>query len=453
MERKEFLRSIQTCRGKLNRAELIKNLVFSFCVGAGVGILFQIVAFVVPFYWANCYSLMALVVGALTAIIISFCKRKSLYQAALYMDSFGFRERIVTAYEHLDEEGEMVGLQREDAMKQLQAHKERIKVPLLKSRKALSIMCLLLLTMVVMMFIPSEMKKQAAELHMVREEAKEKEQELEEVLEEMEELAQESLTPEQLAALQEMMESLQSSMQEYQNAESMEMVETANQKLDYKYDNMQQQLADMSALMQSGANISPQSIQAMQEMAERLQELGENPGMNGTPSLAGNQGQNGEQSGNDQNGENSNGQEQNQGNSPNGNGQGQGTENGQGGGAGNGQGQGQGNGQGNGQGQGNSPGNGAGGGNGRGEGSASTPHDYVSIPNEIMDSGNLTGVANGHEDSDFFRTQNGFSWEGNHVSHEAVIGSYEQNAYEGIAAGKYPSGMEEVIKEYFASFN
>lgn len=469
MERKEFLRSIQTCRGKLNRAELIKNLVFSFCVGAGVGILFQIVAFVVPFYWANCYSLLALLIGALTAIIISFCKRKSLYQAALYMDSFGFRERIVTAYEHLDEEGEMVGLQRKDAMKQLQAHKERIKVPLLKSWKAPSIMCLLLLTMVVMMFIPSEMKKQAAELHMVREEAKEKEQELEEVLEDMEELAQESLTPEQLAALQEMMESLQSSMQEYQNAESMEMVGTANQKLDYKYDNMQQQLVDMSALMQSGANISPQSIQAMQKMAERLQELGENPGMNGMPSLAGNQGQNGEQTGDDRNGngtgdkqnqgqnstesgqtgENNNGQGQNHGNTPNGNGQGQGTENGQSGGTGNGQGQG----QGNGQSQGNGPGNGEGSGNGRGEGSSSTPHDYVSIPNEIMDGGNLTGVANGHEDSDFFRTQNGLSWEGNHVSHEAVIGSYEQNAYEGIAAGRYPSGMEEVIKEYFASFN
>ena len=70
-----------------------------------------------------------------------------------------------------------------------------------------------------------------------------------------------------------------------------------------------------------------------------------------------------------------------------------------------------------------------------------------------MDAGNLNGSANGHENSDFFRTQNGISWEGNHVSHEAVMGTYEQKAYEGIAAGRYPSGMEEVIKEYFASFN
>ena len=45
------------------------------------------------------------------------------------------------------------------------------------------------------------------------------------------------------------------------------------------------------------------------------------------------------------------------------------------------------------------------------------------------------------------------SWEGTHISYEAVIGSYEQNAYEGIATGRYPSGMESVIKDYFASFN
>ena len=45
------------------------------------------------------------------------------------------------------------------------------------------------------------------------------------------------------------------------------------------------------------------------------------------------------------------------------------------------------------------------------------------------------------------------NWEGKPVSYQQVIGSYEQNAYEGIATGQYPSGMEDVIKEYFASFN
>ncbi|MBQ2804074.1 MAG: hypothetical protein IJF07_09285 [Lachnospiraceae bacterium] len=77
----------------------------------------------------------------------------------------------------------------------------------------------------------------------------------------------------------------------------------------------------------------------------------------------------------------------------------------------------------------------------------------MSVPNGIVDSGNLTGNATNHDDSDYFRAQNGLSWEGTPVSYEQVIGSYEENAYEGIATGRYPSGMENVIKEYFASFN
>ncbi|MCH5255147.1 MAG: hypothetical protein J1F41_09490, partial [Lachnospiraceae bacterium] len=92
-------------------------------------------------------------------------------------------------------------------------------------------------------------------------------------------------------------------------------------------------------------------------------------------------------------------------------------------------------------------------GSGRGTGSTNIPHDYVSIPNDVADSENLTGNSVDHDNSEYFRAQNGLSWEGTHMSHEAVIGSYEQNAYEGIAAGRYPSGMENVIKEYFSSFN
>ena len=71
----------------------------------------------------------------------------------------------------------------------------------------------------------------------------------------------------------------------------------------------------------------------------------------------------------------------------------------------------------------------------------------------MADSGNLSGNVGGHETSEYFRAQNGLNWEGAHTSYEEVIGSYEQNAYEGIAAQRYPSGMEDIIKEYFAGFN
>ncbi len=223
------------------------------------------------------------------------------------------------------------------------------------------------------------------------------------------------------------------------------MLAAASQKLDYKYQNMADQMSSLAQSLQNGASVSAASLEAMQEMAQQLQKMGGQQlaqnGQNGNGNNGQNgQGENGQNGQNGQNGNGNNGQ-----NGQNGNGQGGQGQNGQSG-QGNGQ---DGDGQG-GQGNGNGDGNG---GNGRGTGSSDNAHDYVSVPNAIADSENLTGNAGNHDDSDFFRAQNGLSWEGEHISHEAVIGSYEQNAYEGISAGKYPSGMEDIIKEYFASFN
>lgn len=460
MERKEFLETIRACRRRLNRAECLKILVFALSIGAGVGILFQMVAFVVPFYYANLYTGLAILLAALTAFVAAYLRRSTMKQAALLMDSFGFKERIVTAYEHLDEPGEMVRLQREDAMGQLKAHKERIRIKVLPSPKRMVCMSGLLLLLLGMAIMPSETKEQARLLHEIKEQAQEKAKEIEEVVEGLKALEQEALSPEQLAALQEMIESMQASIQEYEQATSAEMLAAANGKLGYKYENMSSQLSDLAGTLQSGATVSAATAESMQAMADKLQEMSGNT-PSGNQSLASNQGQNGQNSGqstgNGQNSQSGNGQDGSQNGQNNGqSGQSGNGQNGQGGGqSGDGQ-NGQGNGQSgdgqNGQGGGQN-GQGSGSGSGRGEGSSNTSHDYVSIPNAIIDNGNLTGNAQNHDNSDFFRTRNGLSWEGKPVSYEAVIGSYEQHAYEGIAAGQYPSGMEDVIKEYFASFN
>lgn len=491
MNKRDFLETIKACRRRLNMARFLKLLVFALTVSAGIGILFQAVSFVVPFYYANHYTVMALALGILTAILLSGWKRITMGQAALVMDGFGFKERIITAFEHLNEEGGILNLQREDAMKQLQMYKDRIKISLMPKRNALLWMMGALALLFVLMALPCEMKERAKQLHEVQQEAKEKEEEIEEVIENLEEIPVEELSPEQLAALQEMIESMQSSITEYQQAGSTEQLAAATEKLEYKYENMSSQLNQLAQSLQSGAQISPATAQAMQNAANQMQQMsgnqslasnqgqnnqngnqGQNGGtqngsqnqnggnqnsQNGNGSNQGNQGngqnnQNGQNSGNqgnqNQNGGNQNGsQNGNQGQNGQGNqGNGQGGQNGQNGNSGNGSGDG---GDGNG---GNGSGSGGAGG-GRGEGSSDTPHDYVSVPNAIADSGNLTGNAQNHDNSDYFKTQNGLSWEGTHVSHEAVIGTYEQNAYEGIAQGQYPTGMEDVIKEYFASFN
>lgn len=448
MERKEFLKTIGVYRRKLNIGRFLENLMFAMLIGLSVGILFQGIAFVFPFYHANSWSFAAAILAVVTAFVFSVIKRASMKSAALTMDRFGFKERIITAYENIEAKGTMVELQRRDAMEMLRKNKEHIKISIWPSvNKTVGVLALLII-MLVLMWIPSPVKERAKQLHELAEATEEKQSEVEEMVEELEELAQEELSEEQLAALQEMMESLEATMQEYEQASSVQELETATEKLEYKYENMSSQLADMSKLLESGTNISPMTAQAMQELAQQMQELSGNQSLasgsnaqdgNNQEGPNGQSGQNGQNSQNSQNGQNS--------------GQGEGQGNGEGQGQGNGQGSGDGQGDGEGEGQGTGNNEGTGSGNGRGEGSTSTPHDYVSIPNAIADSGNLTGNVQGHENSDYFKTQNGISWEGKHVDYEEVIGKYEQNAYEGISTGQYPSGMEDIIKNYFSSFN
>ena len=443
MDRKEFLGIIHEYRRKLNTAAFLKALVFALSVGGGAGILLQAVSFITPMYYVNVYSGIAVVLAVAAAVIVSLKKRSTMEHTALVMDGYGFKERIVTAYEHLENEDAIYVLQRRDAMEQLKMYRDRIRIPIMPDLKKTVLSVLLLAAMIGLAFVPSTVRSQAGELHRIRQDAREKEEEIEEVLEELEKLkeqGQEALTPEQLASMQEMMESLKSSMGEYQKVSSADALRSAGEKLSYKYENMSGMLSDLAQNVQSGALASAMSAESMQAMADKLQQMsGNNPS-----------GQNNLASGQNQNGQSGQGQDS-QGNSQNGKGNGQGNgntgQNGQGSGSGNGQGQ---DGQGNGP-NGNADGEGTG--LGRGTGTANNAHDYVSIPNDIADSGNLKGNAVEHYNSEYYRAQNGLSWEGEHVSYEAVIGSYEQNAYEGIASGRYPSGMENVIKDYFASFN
>lgn len=457
MEQSEFVKVIQGCRLRLNLAGFLGKLVSALGIGAVVGIFFQVVSYVVPLYYARFYAVLALFLALIAALVASCMRRTNMEQTALVMDSFGFDERIVTAYGNLDKEGSLVALQRADAMRQLQAHRDRIQIKLLPPWKKTGCLMGLLVALIVLVLVPSEMKDRAKELHGVREEAKEKTEEIGELVETLEQLEQqEELTPEQQALLQEMVESLQVSQSEFQQVSSNEALRAAAEKLNYRYEDMSSQLAGLAQSLQNGAAVSSVTAESLQALSQKMQE------MSGAQLAKGNAGQNDGSGQGGQNGQNgqggqpgSNGQngQSGQNGSDGQNGQsgqnGQGGQNGQSGQSGN-----SGNGDGSGQ-SGNNGGSGQDGnsGSGRGTGTSSTPHDYVSIPNDIADSGNLTGNAVDHDASEYFRGQNGLGWEGTHMSHEAVIGSYEQNAYEGIAAGKYPSGMEEIIKEYFSNFD
>ncbi len=464
-EQQEFLKIIHTCRQRMNGARTWNILTTAMAVGLCCGILLEAASFLLPFYYADLCALLAAVSALLTGFALSRRRRVSMEAAALKIDSFGFEERIITAYETMVNPGDSSSpfplLQQRDAMKHLRAGRDKIKIPLLPPIQKTGICFGLFLTLILLSLIPSPVKHRAEELHRIRQDAEEKQEEIEEVIAKLEEFVSPTLTEEQLAAVQEMIESLQSSAAEFGQAASPEALKTAEQKLDYKYGDMGRQLANLAEILQNGGTISLSTASDMQEISQRLQSMGQNngggdAGQGGPDSENNGQGSSNGQDGNGDNSQNGNGNGQNSnGNGQNGSGNGNGnSQDGNGdGNSQNGNGNNNGNNQnGNGQnGSGNGDGNSNGG--GRGTGSADNPHDYVSIPNALGDDPSLTGQAGSSENMESFRAQNGLSWEGNHVSYESVIGEYQARAYEGISGGKYPSGMEDVIKEYFGSFN
>lgn len=429
MEQRAFVKMIHAFQRRMNIASVLQKSIAALCIGAAAGILFQAAALVVPFYYASLYSGLALALSLLTALVLAYVKRISPEQAALAMDSFGFDERIITAYECLGQEGVLVRLQREDAMNQLAEHQDRIRLALLPSWKKPVLLLGFLAVMSGLALLPSAVKERARELHEVRKEAREQMKELDELASSLDKLAQEEISQEQKNTLQEMLGSLEASRTEFEQADSAKLLSAATNKLEYKYAMMGSELEEFAKRLRDGVAASPMTAESMQVLAERMQELGGMQLAKGTGAQTGSnqQGQSGSQ-----NGQGSSGSQAGQ--------NGNGSQNGQ-------------NGSGSQTGQSGNQMSDHSKGSGRGVGSDSTPHDYVSVPNDITDSGNLTGNAANHEASEYFRAQNGLGWEGEHTTYESVLGSYEQKAYEGIDAGQYPSNMEEVIKEYFSSFN
>ena len=429
MEQRAFVKMIHAFQRRMNIASVLQKSIAALCIGAAAGILFQAAALVVPFYYASLYSGLALVLSLLTALVLAYVKRISPEQAALAMDSFGFDERIITAYGCLGQEGVLVRLQREDAMNQLAEHQDRIRLALLPSWKKPVLLLGFLAVMSGLALLPSAVKERARELHEVRKEAREQMKELDELASSLDKLAQEEISQEQKNTLQEMLGSLEASRTEFEQADSAKLLSAATNKLEYKYAMMGSELEEFAKRLRDGVAASPMTAESMQVLAERMQELGGMQLAKGTGAQTGSnqQGQSGSQ-----NGQGSSGSQAGQ--------NGNGSQNGQ-------------NGSGSQTGQSGNQMSDHSKGSGRGVGSDSIPHDYVSVPNDIADSGNLTGNAANHEASEYFRAQNGLGWEGEHTTYESVLGSYEQKAYEGIDAGQYPSNMEEVIKEYFSSFN
>ena len=472
-ERKELLQAIRRSRRKLNIAKLIDTCVFCLAYAGVAAIVLEAVSLWIPFYYVHLCVGIVIGIALIVGIIYVVIKRTSMREAAQQIDTFGLKERVQTAYEQMADESPLAGMQRHDAAEQLQKKLDakQIRIRLLPSRRHLAAAFLSLAVAAALAFVPSQARELANTRHAIHQEAKEKQKELSELADAIEKMDTSELTDEQKARLAELKEALDCSMQELARADSKEALDAAQSKLGFKYEQTSQSLMELADALSKDGKAALEQIAEMaraaaeangQSSAQGNSQSGtqsaSNGSASGTPGTSngntGNtgdgSGENGQNSGNSSNGNGSNGNGSNgnssNGNSSNGNGS-------NGSNSGNGDGSGNGSGTGNGSGSGNGNGDGGGSGSGRGTGSGGGRHDYVSVPNATGNDDNLTGNKTGNENGDSYRAQNGMVWEGDHVSLDSVISDYTKDAYEGLSSGKYPSGMEDVIKDYFKNLS
>lgn len=451
-ERNYLLQAIRRSRRKLNMAKTLDTCTcFLACAGVAA-IVLEAASIWIPFYYVHLCAGIALLVAFLTGLVYSIVKRVGMHEAARRIDTFGLQERVQTAYEQMEDESTFACMQRLDAAEKLRGkvEKKEIRIRLLPDKRHLTAVALSLVLACGLAFIPSQARETASQRHAIHQEAKEKQKELSELADALEQMDTSTLTDEQKAKLSELQEALNRSMQELARADSREALDAAKNKLGFKLEQTSQSLANLASQMSK-----EQQAAIAQALAKAAADAaGKSSGSNGTQS-ASNGGSNGTpgtgdgSSGDGNNGSNGNGSN---GNNANGDGNGSDGDN-NGNGSGNGSGDGS-NGDGsNGNGSGNGNGNGSGNGSGRGTGQGGGTHDYVSVPNAVGNDENLTGNKTGDENGDSYRAQNGLVWEGDHVSLDSVISDYTKDAYEGISSGRYPSGMEDVIKDYFKNLS
>lgn len=437
-ERNYLLQEIRRSRRKLNIAKTLDTCIcFLACAGVAA-IVLEAVSIWVPFYYVHWCAGIVLLAAFAAGLVYSVVKRAGMHEAARKMDTFGLQERVQTAYEQMEDESAFARMQRQDAAKRLRekSKKKEIRIRLLPDKRHLTAVALSLVLACGLAFLPSQARETASQRHAIHQEAKEKQKELSELTDALEQMDTSTLTDEQKAKLSELQEALNRSMQELARADSREALDAAESKLGFKLEQTSQSLANLASQMSKEQQAAIAQAQALAKAA--ADAAGKSSGSNGTQS-ASNGGSNGTPSaGNGSSGDGNNG---NGSNGNNGSGDGNSPD-----------GDNNGNGSGNGSGDG-SNGTGSGNGSGRGTGQGGGTHDYVSVPNAVGNDENLTGNKNGGENGESYRAQNGLVWEGDHVSLDSVIGDYTKDAYEGISSGRYPSGMEDVIKDYFKNLS
>lgn len=180
---KELIRIVRRIRDRLHAASIINCMIIGAAAALCLGIGVVIAARFIPIY--NVYLNILKVVGAavLAAFLYSSFRTPKDAYAAIKADSFGLKERTVTAFELVGSEAAFAMLEKKDALEHLKNLDYKKKIPLNPNKRYLLICLILTAALALSGFIPNPMEAKAEEMHKIKAKIAEQQKKVEKLAE------------------------------------------------------------------------------------------------------------------------------------------------------------------------------------------------------------------------------------------------------------------------------
>lgn len=165
-----FLKSVAR---RKNLQKWLTGISWCLLVAAIMAFILNAIAIFVPIYNASLYGWIIVLVGLLSSFVYVVIKHTSMYEAARYADSAGLKERLVTSIDYIGVDDGFAGLLKEDTVYEINRFDKKLRLPFVYPLKRYLTTVIFLCMFIISIFVPSQAKNDAKNMHKLAMQAKE----------------------------------------------------------------------------------------------------------------------------------------------------------------------------------------------------------------------------------------------------------------------------------------
>ena len=224
---------VKNARKRLCKIKFYKGLLLFLIIGLSLWGLMQLISLIVPFYSATIIGIILCAVTLVVGIIITVVRYPSMKEAALKLDSKGFKERVTTSMELRGKKDIFSTMQKNDTLEKTAGISMRKIFPMKINKLLFLFLFLSSMFVLTTAMIPAKTKEIAIENHILEEEKKTAEEELEELVAEIKETH--DLSVEDIEKLDEMLDEAKEELKESENSTEVDKVKERFENKIYDY--------------------------------------------------------------------------------------------------------------------------------------------------------------------------------------------------------------------------